>query len=101
MSAVRLLGLTSLCRVMQMSRLIMSHMSKEPFKLRYWSLVLMSFTLVNSYLHLLPPFPLALVILVLVLIGYLHYVSVVVCEICDYLHIRCFQIPLVANEKKT
>lgn len=78
----------------------MSHMSKEPFRLRYWSLVVMSTTLVNSYLHLFPAFAWAIVVNAVVLAGYLHYVTAVVSEICDYLHIKCFQIPLVTDERK-
>jgi ethanolaminephosphotransferase len=80
---------------MQMSKLIMSHMSKEPFHLSYWPTLAMASTLANSYLHLLPAFPLALLVNGLVLAGYLHYVSSVVVEICEYLDIKCFSIPVL------
>jgi len=84
---------------MQMSKLIMSHMSKESFHLSYWPMLAMASTLANSYLHLLPAFPLALLVNCLVLAGYLHYVSSVVVEICDYLNIKCFSIPVLPEEE--
>ena len=85
---------------MQMSRLIMSHMSKEPFHLAYWPLAAMASTLLNSYYHFLPALPLASFVGVILLAGYLRYVSAVVGEICDYLHIKCFSIPLVLEDRK-
>jgi len=82
-----------------MSKLIMSHMSKEPFHLSAWPCLAMATTLANSHLHLLPAFPLALAVNSLVLVGYLHYVSSVVVEICEYLNIKCFSIPLLPEEE--
>ncbi len=82
-----------------MSKLIMSHMSKEPFHLSVWPCLAMGATLANSWLHLLPAFPLALAVNALVLAGYLHYVTNVVQEICDYLNIKCFSIPVLLDEK--
>ena len=83
-----------------MSKLIMSHMSKEPFNLSFWPLITLSLTLVNSYVHLVPAFPLAIAANGVLLAGYLHYVYVVVSEICGYLNIRCFKIPVLPEEKR-
>ena len=84
--------------LLQMSKLIMSHMSKEPFGLDLWPTVLLSSTLLNSWIHLVPAFPLACIVNVLMLAGYIHYVTSTVLEICAYLKISCFSIPLVSLE---
>ena len=93
-------GCKSPLLLMQMSKLIVSHMSKQPFQLSYWPVIAMATTLTNSYVQLVPAFPLAALVNGLVLAGYLHYVTHVVSEICDYLKIRCFKIPVVQDERK-
>ena len=84
---------------LQMSKLIMQHMSKEPFKLSSWPLLCLSVTLLNSKLKIVPSYPLAWAINVAVLGGYLHYVISTILEICAYLHIKCFSIPPLAKEE--
>ena len=81
-----------------MSKLIMSHMSKEPFALSLWPAVLLSVTLVNSWIHFLPAYPLAAFVNVLMVAGYLQYVVATVLEICEYLKISCFSIPIISLE---
>ena len=82
-----------------MSKLIMAHMSKEPFHLSVWPCLAMAATLVNSWLHVVPAFPLAMAVNIFVLAGYLHYVTSVVQEICEYLNIKCFSIPVLPEDK--
>ena len=82
-----------------MSKLIMSHMSKEPFSLSLWPLLCLAATLVNSRLHLVPAFPLACAVNIFALAAYLHYVCSVVLEICAFLSIHCFTIPVPQEDK--
>ena len=85
--------------LLQMSKLIMSHMSKEPFSLSMWPLFCLAATLVNSRLQLVPGFSLACAVNFFALAAYLHYVCSVVLEICAYLNIHCFTIPVPQEDK--
>lgn len=84
--------------VPQMSKLIVSHMSKEPFTLSIWPIACLLLTLVNSHLQLLPAYSLAWMVNIVIISGYLHYAVYVVDEICAYLGIKCLSIPPVHQE---
>lgn len=85
-----------------MSKLIMQHMSKEPFTLSLWPTLCLLTTLLNDRLQLLPAFTLAWAVNAVLLAGYLHYVSSTILEICAYLNIKCFSIPTApGNETKS
>lgn len=84
---------------MQMSKLIMRHMSKERFTLSSWPLLCLSATLLNSRYKALPAYPLAWAANLAILGGYLHYVISTILEICAYLNIKCFSIPPLAREE--
>ena len=77
---------------MQATRLIMSHMAKEPFTVAAWPLVLMLVQVANNFLVLFDPVLLAYSVLAVVVAGYLHYVVGVVNEICGYLGINALTI---------
>ena len=82
-----------------MSKLIMSHMAKEPFQISVWPLVCLSVTLVNSFLQMVPAQPLAWLVCAITLAGYLHYVVSSVNEICAYLNIKCLTIPVLTDKE--
>jgi ethanolaminephosphotransferase len=74
------------------SQLIMAHMAKEPFAPNMRVLLLMAVCALNRYLHVVDPWPLTCVIVGGVLLAYLHYVVVVINQICEHLDIPCLTI---------
>lgn len=77
---------------MQATRLIMAHMTKEPFSVAAWPLVLMSMQIGNYFVPLLDPRLLTLAVNAVVIAGYLHYVIGIIGEICESLGIRALTI---------
>ncbi len=74
------------------SQLIMAHMCKEPFEPAMWAIGQMALGAVNRRLHVVDPLALTAGLTALVLLGYLHYVLVVIGQICDFLDINCLTI---------
>lgn len=77
---------------LQATRLIMAHMSKEPFQVAVWPIVLMLIQIANEPLRFLEPLLLAYVVNMVVVVGYLHYVVSIISEICNFLGIRALTI---------
>ncbi|KAL6785264.1 EPT1 [Auxenochlorella protothecoides x Auxenochlorella symbiontica] len=81
---------------LQLTRLIMAHMAKEPFRVAGWPLAAMGLQVANGLLPgagpLLRPAPLAAAVAAVVVAGYIHYVVSVIREVCAYLGIRALTI---------
>lgn len=77
---------------LQATRLIMAHMSKEPFRIAIWPIALMLVQIINEPLHFVQPLFLAYMINMVVVVGYLHYVISIISEICGFLGIRALTI---------
>ena len=77
---------------LQATRLIMAHMSKEPFRVAVWPIVLMLIQIANEPLRFLEPLLLAYIVNMVVVVGYLHYVVSIISEICNFLGIRALTI---------
>lgn len=71
------------------SQLIMAHMSKEPFEAPLWAILVLALGVLNKVLHVFDPLPFTLVLDAVLLFGYLHYVLVVIQQICEHLDIYC------------
>lgn len=84
------------------SQLIMAHMSKEPFRPPIWAIFLMAVAAINAQLKLMDPLLFTLGLFAIVFVGYLHYVFVVIGQICEYLDINCLTIkhPVVVPTNK-
>ena len=76
----------------QSTRLIMAHMTKEPFSIALWPLLLLAAGTANDRLHVFNRTAIAWVVLLTLLAGYLHYVISVINQICDALNLTCFTI---------
>lgn len=74
------------------STLIMAHMCKEPFQPPMWALMVIALGIMNKVLHVVDPLQLTICLDVLLLAGYLHYVVVVINQICEHLDINCLTI---------
>lgn len=74
------------------SQLIVAHMCKEPFQPPLWAMGLMALAIINKALHIVDPLQLTLGLDILLLGGYLHYVVVVINQICGHLGIYCLTI---------
>jgi ethanolaminephosphotransferase len=77
---------------MQATRLIIAHMSKEPFSVAAWPLALIAAQIANHFGGPLDPFALACAVHAVVVTGYLHYVVCVVGEISGFLGINALTI---------
>lgn len=77
---------------LQASRLIMDHMSKEPFRVFWWPVWVMGALIANDQMHWFDPLVVTWLANLVVLIGYLHYVTSVVDDICAFLNIHCLTI---------
>jgi ethanolaminephosphotransferase len=86
------LGTFGITYAMQATRLIMAHMSKQPFSVAVWPLALMLAQVANHFAGVAEPFALAHAVHGVVLAGYLHYVITMVGEICAFLGIRALTI---------
>lgn len=85
-------GTFGLTYAMQTTRLIMAHMSKEPFSIAAWPIVLMLVQIINHYFGRVAPLALASATFYCVVAGYLHYVISIVGQICDFLNIHALTI---------
>jgi ethanolaminephosphotransferase len=74
------------------SQLIMAHMCKEPFNAPGWAMVLVCGAVINKALGIVDIMGLTLAVDGILLIGYLHYVVVVIRQICAHLDIWCLTI---------
>jgi ethanolaminephosphotransferase len=77
---------------LQATRLMLAHMSKQPFSVAPWPLALIAAQLANGRLQLVDAAALAQAVRALVALGYLHYVVSVVDEICAFFGIRALTI---------
>jgi ethanolaminephosphotransferase len=81
------------------SQLIVAHMCKEPFDAPLWAMTLMALAIINKVMRIVDPLRFTLGVDVLLLVGYLHYVVVVINQICAHLGIYCLTIkPKAAAE---
>jgi len=74
------------------SQLIMAHMCKEPFQAPLWALLTMTVGVLNKVLKVYDPLMVTLAVDGVILFGYLHYVVVVINQICHHLDINCLTI---------
>lgn len=84
---------------LQATRMIMAHMTKEPFEIAAWPSVLLGSQVVNYYLPFMDPVILSVLVLGGMVIGYLHYVLSVISQICEFLGIKALTIPTQAKKK--
>jgi hypothetical protein len=71
---------------------LMAHMCKEPFQAPLWAIVCLALGNLNKLLRLYNPLTVTLAIDAALLVGYLHYVLVVINQICEHLDIYCLTI---------
>ena len=69
----------------QATRLIVTHMAKEPFVLFWWPMSLLLVCLSNQQLQFFDPVLLSWAAVGIALGGYLHYVFCVIDQICTFL----------------
>ena len=81
---------------LEATRSIMAHMSKEPFRIAVWPLLLIVFQVLNHIIVLFDEVLLAYAVNAVILVGYLHYVVSLINEICAYLGINVLTIRKVA-----
>eukprot|EP00887_Chlorella_sp_A99_P008007 scaffold12.g8007.t1 len=87
------MGTFGVVYALQATRLIMCHMSKEPFEVAVWPLAAIAFQVANHHLvQLLDPLLLAYAVNAVVVAGYLAYVVSMVNEICAFLQIPCLTV---------
>ncbi|KAI3425927.1 hypothetical protein D9Q98_007899 [Chlorella vulgaris] len=82
---------------MQATKFIMAHMSKEPFSMTAWPLMLMAFQIATHRNPCLDPVIVGYSVNAVVVLGYLHYVISMVNEICAYLKIPCLTVRKVVD----
>jgi hypothetical protein len=70
----------------------MAHMAKEPYRVTMWPIALLCAHLLASRLNLLPGDVLAWGLASIIGAGYLHWVFLVVDQICRFLDINCLTI---------
>lgn len=80
------------------SQLIVAHMCKEPFSPPLWAMFTMAVAIINKVLGIVDPLQFTLAVDVLLLFGYLHYVVVVINQICGHLGIYCLTIKPKAKD---
>lgn len=83
---------------LQATRLIMAHMSKEPFEVAGWALVAIALQIANQYVLWLDPVLVSYSVCAVVIVGYLHYVVCVINEICAFLQIPCLSVKKMPAE---
>lgn len=77
---------------LQATRMIMAHMSKEPFQIAVWPNLLIGFQILNYYLGFFDQIFVAYFVLVGIACGYLFYISSIIWEICTFLGISALTI---------
>ncbi len=76
----------------QSTKLIIDHMSKEPFSVLLWPLVAMAVVCANALLNVVHFELSCWVVCVVVVTGYLAYIVQNINEICQYLGINCLTL---------
>mmetsp|Transcript_6585 Transcript_6585/g.17056 ORF Transcript_6585/g.17056 Transcript_6585/m.17056 type:complete len:382 (+) Transcript_6585:531-1676(+) len=74
------------------THLIVAHMTKEPIVTTWWPTAMMAAAYLNTHVGALDAVLVPFVINAVVIVGYLHYVTCVVNEICAALGINCLTI---------
>lgn len=77
-----------------LTQLIMAHMAKEVYRPAWAPFAVLALGAVNAIFDLVQSEALAYTLAALVLAMYLHYVTCVVQQICAFLGIQCFTIPV-------
>lgn len=77
---------------LQATRMIMAHMSKEPFQISIWSNILIASQVLNYFTDLVDPVRLSYVVFVWIFVGYSHYIISIISEICAFLDISALKI---------
>ena len=84
----------------QSTKLIIDHMSKEPFSVLLWPLIAMAIVCLNSLLNIVHFEVSCWVVAVCVVTGYLAYIVQNINEICRYLGINCLTLKHVEAAPK-
>jgi hypothetical protein len=87
----------------QVSRLIISRVTKDPYPFPSLNLLFTPYIglIVNCYLgEPVPTYPVAVGYLIIIVAVYAHFVVMTINQICDFLHIKCFSIPYPKNTGK-
>lgn len=77
---------------LQATRLIMAHMTKEPFAIAIWPNLFIASLVLNALFPFADPVILAYSVLIIIATGYLRYIFGVVSEICEFLDIHALTI---------
>jgi ethanolaminephosphotransferase len=78
---------------LQATRLIMAHMSKEPFTIALWPVVGQAVQAANLGVYrFADPVVVGWIVNIAVIVGYLHYVTNIISEVCDFLDINALTI---------
>lgn len=77
---------------LQATKLIMAHMSKEPYEVTAWPLVVMAVQVANHFVPFADAVLLNYSVCAVSLVLYLHYVVSMVREICAFLCIPCLTV---------
>ncbi len=76
----------------QATKLIMAHMSKEPFQIAILPNILIMLQILNYFVEALEPTSLAYAVLAGTSVGYLQYILAAISEICAFLNISALTI---------
>ena len=90
-------GAFGLLYALEATKLVMDHMSKEPFEIFWWPVWLLGALILNSRLQLINPAFAAWLTAAAAVAGYLQYVLSIIDQICQFLDINCLTI----KHKKT
>lgn len=84
----------------QSTKLIIDHMSKEPFSVLLWPVLAMAVVSANAMLNVVQFELSCWVVAVLVVGGYITYIVQNINEICHYLGINCLTLRHLDNAQK-
>lgn len=70
----------------------MAHMTKEPFTPFAWAFTLLAAGSFNSHARLVDGGLAAAALVGTAALGYTHYVTSVIAQVCEFLNIRCLSI---------
>lgn len=84
----------------QSTKLIIDHMSKEPFSVLLWPVLAMALVSLNAVLEVVPFELSCWVVATVVVGGYLTYIIQNINEICTYLGINCLTLRHLDNAAK-
>lgn len=84
----------------QSTKLIIDHMSKEPFSVLLWPLIAMAVVCLNAFLNVVHFDMTCWVVAVFVVAGYLAYIVQNINEICKYLGINCLTLKHLETNSK-